>query len=213
MSEETYYTVLGVVETATADEIRRTYRSLLKKIHPDTVSTLSEETRRGAEEATREINEAYSILSDPGQRAEYDYHLAEQRRARAANPDIPSPQSAATHFQNANGISSEDVLLPHKGRRRRRRRHRRRHSSKRGFVKTLFQPVSVTDWLVLFGYVCLAVVLIAIVVVIISSAPKAPEDSSVRSQDQESTNLSWMSGAGDRDRTGDIQLGKLAFYR
>ena len=212
MSEETYYTVLGVAETATANDIKRAYRSLLKKIHPDTVSTLSEETRRGAEDATREINEAYSVLSDQGQRAEYDFFLADQRKARAVNQEAPAAASMRP-TERTTPVSKVPVSHEHGRRRRRRRSHRRHHSSRHGSRKSLFRPVSITDWLVLFGYVFLALVLVAIAVMIISSAPEPSQDSSVRSTGQETKALSRMNGAGDRDRTGDIQLGKLAFYR
>ena len=173
MSEETYYTALGIAEAATREEIKQAYRSLLKKIHPDTVSTLSEETRRHAEEATREINEAYSVLSDPAQRAEYDYSLAEQRRKRMAARDTQTAQtrnpSASNGVANAGDAPSAERL---RRRRRRRRSHRRRRLFKRQAGKSLFRPVSVTDWLVLFGYVLLAVVLLAIVIAIFGWLPK-----------------------------------------
>lgn len=173
MSEETYYTALGVAEAATREEIKQAYRSLLKKIHPDTVSTLSEETRRHAEEATREINEAYSVLSDPAQRAEYDYSLAEQRRKRMAAPDTQTAQAANASSSKAEADAGDAVSAQRLRRRRKRRRsHRRRRLFKRESGKSLFRPVSVTDWLVLFGYALLAVVLLAIVVAIFGSLPK-----------------------------------------
>jgi curved DNA-binding protein CbpA len=80
MNVETYYAALGVSETATPLEIKAAYRNLLKKIHPDTVSTLSPNVKRIAEDATQEIIEAYSVLSDAGQRREYDRELAEFRQ-------------------------------------------------------------------------------------------------------------------------------------
>jgi DnaJ like chaperone protein len=68
MSEETYYTALGVDENASRPEIKKADRSLLKKIHPNTVSILSEDTRRRAEHATHEIKKAFETLSDFSQR-------------------------------------------------------------------------------------------------------------------------------------------------
>lgn len=216
MSEDTYYTALGVAETATGDEIKSSYRSLLKRIHPDTVSTLSEETRRRAEEATREMNEAYSVLSDPRKRAEYDLRLAEQRNAKAENLAPLPDQSRGGNFGNSNGSASADAIVPHK-RRRRRRRHRSRggrYFSQREHARSLFRPVSVSDWLVLSAYIFLAVVLAAIAVVVISSASQTSEDSAAAPlRNDESVILGWMNGAGYGDRTRDIELGKLAFYR
>ena len=79
MVSETYYTALGISETATQSEIKTAYRNLLKKIHPDTVSTLSPDLRRIADGATKDLIEAYSVLSDVSKRRQYDRELAEQR--------------------------------------------------------------------------------------------------------------------------------------
>ena len=75
MSRETYYTALGVLETASSSEIRTAYRNLLKKIHPDTVCTLSPALQRMAADATKEIIEAYSVLSDDNKRRRYDQQM------------------------------------------------------------------------------------------------------------------------------------------
>lgn len=60
------YEVLGVSKDASADEIKRAYRKLSKKYHPD----LNHEA--GAEEKFKEVNDAYEILSDPQKKAQYD---------------------------------------------------------------------------------------------------------------------------------------------
>ncbi len=61
-----YYAVLEVTRNATPEEIKRAYRQLARKYHPD-VSRESE-----AEERFKEINEAYEVLADPEKRAMYD---------------------------------------------------------------------------------------------------------------------------------------------
>lgn len=61
-----YYEVLGLQKGASEDEIKKAYRSLAKKYHPD-VNKASD-----AEEKFKEINEAYEVLSDPSKRATYD---------------------------------------------------------------------------------------------------------------------------------------------
>jgi len=61
-----YYQALGVGREATADEIKKAYRKLARKHHPD----LSKEP--GAEARMKEINEAYAVLSDTDKRAAYD---------------------------------------------------------------------------------------------------------------------------------------------
>jgi len=64
-----YYEVLGVPRTATAEEIKRAYRQLARKYHPD-LQPPSERAR--ASERFKEINEANEVLSDPDKRAKYD---------------------------------------------------------------------------------------------------------------------------------------------
>ena len=68
MSKRDYYEVLGVEKTATADEIKKAYRKLAKKYHPDANSDNKEE----AEKKFKEIAEAYEVLSDEGKKRQYD---------------------------------------------------------------------------------------------------------------------------------------------
>jgi curved DNA-binding protein len=64
-----YYEVLGVPRTATPDEIKRAYRKLARKHHPDLQPA---HERASASERFKEINEANEVLSDPEKRARYD---------------------------------------------------------------------------------------------------------------------------------------------
>jgi curved DNA-binding protein CbpA len=58
-----YYKILGVSENATQDEIKQAYKKLSMKYHPD-----RNPGDKQAEEKFKEINEAYSVLSDPEKR-------------------------------------------------------------------------------------------------------------------------------------------------
>lgn len=65
-----YYNILELSPNATLDEIKAQYRLMLNAWHPDKHS--NPEHKAKAEERTKEITEAYSVLSDPAKRAQYD---------------------------------------------------------------------------------------------------------------------------------------------
>lgn len=67
MSKKDYYNILGVSSSANDTDIKRAYRDLAKKYHPD-INKGNEE----AEEKFKEISEAYSVISDPQKRRQYD---------------------------------------------------------------------------------------------------------------------------------------------
>lgn len=64
-----YYEVLGISKSASEDEIKKAYRTLAKKYHPD-----ANKDDKSAEAKFKEINEAYSVLSDKEKRAQYDQY-------------------------------------------------------------------------------------------------------------------------------------------
>jgi len=66
MEFKDYYATMGVQRTASADEIKKAYRKLARKYHPD----VSKEPN--AEEKFKEVQEAYEVLKDPKKRASYD---------------------------------------------------------------------------------------------------------------------------------------------
>ena len=67
MDYKNYYEVLGVVKTATPEEIRSVFRKKAREYHPD----VAKDKVKGAEKF-KELNEAYEVLSDPAKRAKYD---------------------------------------------------------------------------------------------------------------------------------------------
>ncbi|MCL4373865.1 MAG: molecular chaperone DnaJ [Candidatus Marsarchaeota archaeon] len=77
-----YYEVLGVGKGASIDDIKRAYRDLALKYHPD------RNKDPGAEEKFKEINEAYAVLSDPEKRKQYDAFGPEGFSQRYSPDDI-----------------------------------------------------------------------------------------------------------------------------
>ena len=67
-----YYKILGVAENVSDDELKKAYRKLALKYHPDHQQGKSDAEKKEAEDKFKEVNEAYETLSDPGKRESYD---------------------------------------------------------------------------------------------------------------------------------------------
>jgi DnaJ-class molecular chaperone len=78
MAEKDLYKILGVAETASAGEIKKAYRDLAKRFHPDRTGG-----DKSKEHRFKEISAAYEVLSDPKKRQQYDL-----MRKGAAMPDM-----------------------------------------------------------------------------------------------------------------------------
>ncbi|MDD3610599.1 MAG: DnaJ C-terminal domain-containing protein [Halothiobacillaceae bacterium] len=99
MKYKDYYAVLGVARRSTADEIKRAYRKLAQKYHPDRSS------EPGAEERFKEINEAYEVLGDAQKRARYDQLGGQWRPGDDIRPPPGSGFSDAFSDERARGFS------------------------------------------------------------------------------------------------------------
>ena len=79
MTYKDYYKVLGVPSTATQEEIKKAYRKLALKYHPDKTKG-----DKGAEDKFKDLNEANEVLSDPEKRKKYDQFGAEWKHYQEA---------------------------------------------------------------------------------------------------------------------------------
>jgi len=82
-----YYEILGVPKNATYEEIRVKYRFLVRAYHPD--KFIDEESKSLAENELKKINEAYTVLSNPVKRAQYDdrNNGSDQETSKHKNPE------------------------------------------------------------------------------------------------------------------------------
>lgn len=92
MSSKSHYDVLEVAPRAPADEIKRAFRAQIARYHPDKVQHLGKEFQEMAAGRAAELTEAYRVLSNQAQRAEYDRTLA--GAAPSAPPSAPPPAAA-----------------------------------------------------------------------------------------------------------------------
>src|ERR1700735_2026779 len=99
MQYRDYYEILGVTRGAEADEVKRAYRKLARKFHPD----VSKE--KNAETKFKEVQEAYEVLRDPEKRAAYDQLGRDYRSGQQFRP----PPDWSQRFGQANGQRFSDL--------------------------------------------------------------------------------------------------------
>ena len=83
MQAKDYYKILGVSKTSSPDEIKKAYRKLALKYHPD-----HNKGDKAAEDKFKDISEAYAVLSDPEKKKQYDMFGAEGFHNRFSQEDI-----------------------------------------------------------------------------------------------------------------------------
>ena len=90
-----YYTTLGIERQSTDDEIKKAYRKLALKYHPD------KNKHPGAEERFKEIAEAYEVLSDSNKRAAFDRYGEDNIHSRRVTA-LTSSMIITFHLQEQN---------------------------------------------------------------------------------------------------------------
>ncbi|MBM3463342.1 MAG: J domain-containing protein [Armatimonadetes bacterium] len=108
MAEKDYYGILGVAKDASEKDIKMAYRKLAREHHPDV-----NKADKASEERFKEINEAYSVLSDKEKRAKYDQFGQYWEHAGAAGGYGPGPGGGGGYSYNTGGgrvnVNFEDL--------------------------------------------------------------------------------------------------------
>ena len=100
-----YYDILLISRSASAEEIQKAYRTLAKKYHPD----VYDGDKDFAEEQMKFINEAYSVLSDPQARKEYDQKLNETEN-KSNSESSSKEHNADNTYNNVQNAEHEETL-------------------------------------------------------------------------------------------------------
>lgn len=98
MTKRDYYEILGISKGSSEDEIKKAYRNLALKFHPDRVPA---EKKKEAEEKFKELSEAYAVLSVPDKKKLYDQYGHSGIDGRYSSEDI---------FRNADFSGFEDIF-------------------------------------------------------------------------------------------------------
>jgi len=101
MANTDYYAILGLTKGASAAEIKKAYRKLARKYHPDVNPGDTD-----AEKKFKEISEAYSILSDPKLKEQYDTYGFVGERGAATGPDF----NGFDGFGGAGGFDFSEIF-------------------------------------------------------------------------------------------------------
>jgi curved DNA-binding protein len=99
MEYRDYYQMLGIGRTATAEEVKKAYRKLARKYHPD----VSKEAN--AEEKFKQVQEAYEVLKDPEKRAAYDQLGSDWKQGQQFKP--PPDWASGFEFRGGPGPGAE----------------------------------------------------------------------------------------------------------
>jgi molecular chaperone DnaJ len=100
-----YYEVLGVTKSASDDEIKKAYRALARKYHPDV-----NKDDKNAESKFKEISEAYAVLSDKAKRADYDSVGHDAFTRSGQGYDFSNMNREDMQNFNFGGMNMEDLL-------------------------------------------------------------------------------------------------------
>jgi molecular chaperone DnaJ len=101
MGQKDYYAILGVTQGASLEEIKKAYRGLALRYHPD-----RNPGDREAEEKFKEVSEAYAVLSDPEKRRAYDAYGIEGLRSHG----FSEPDDIFSHFMSMFGEAFDDFF-------------------------------------------------------------------------------------------------------
>jgi curved DNA-binding protein len=104
VAQQDYYETLGLKKGATPEEIKKAYRKLAVKYHPD-----KNPGDKKAEDRFKEINEAYAVLSDPQKKTQYDQFGSAGFHQRFSQEDIFRGFNASDIFREF-GLGSDDVF-------------------------------------------------------------------------------------------------------
>lgn len=108
------YEILGISKAATPIEIKKAYRNLAKKYHPDKVINAKEAEKKEAEKKIKEINYAYEILTNEEKKKEYDLQNSNSRKPQREKRKAPSEKEIYENFSKGTNSMFNNFFDPQK---------------------------------------------------------------------------------------------------
>lgn len=130
MSKKDYYEVLGVSKNASEADIKKAFRKLAIKYHPDK----NRDNPKEAEEKFKEVNEAYSVLSDETKRAQYDQFGPEAFQNGGTGAPASAVSAKAVSAVSVKAVSATSAIYSNPFRRRRSFRTSERTAARGGLA-------------------------------------------------------------------------------
>lgn len=109
MAAKTYYELLELPPTASADDIKRAFRQQISRYHPDKVHHLGKEFQEMAAVRAAELTEAYGVLSDDARRAEYDRAASILDVEAAQTESVPVEPTTAVEYDPSDDTAPPDA--------------------------------------------------------------------------------------------------------
>ena len=107
--EENYYDILEVSKNASPEIIEKAYKTLVKKYHPDLQT--NEKDKLKAEEKMKQINDAYSVLSDEQKRKEYNQKLEQERELKRRQEEQEIINNVAKNYSETQRMKQNNNIV------------------------------------------------------------------------------------------------------